>query len=60
MKDLEVTINAAGCDLVLLATPIDITRLIRIQKPFLRVRYDYEDHGTPTLAEELAKRLNSK
>ncbi|MGD9211341.1 MAG: cyclic 2,3-diphosphoglycerate synthase, partial [Desulfobacteraceae bacterium] len=41
IKDLETTINATECDLVLLATPIDITKLIQIQKPFLRIRYDY-------------------
>ena len=59
VKDLEATINAAECDLVLLATPIDITRLINIQKPFLRIRYDYKDHGTPTLSEVLAEKLKS-
>jgi predicted GTPase len=42
-----------------MATPIDLTRLIRIQKPILRVRYGYKDHGKPTLFDILAKRLGS-
>jgi predicted GTPase len=57
VSDLETTINKAQCDLVLLATPIDLTRLIQIQKPVLRVRYDYKDHGQPTLAEVLTEKL---
>jgi predicted GTPase len=59
VSDLETTINKARCDLVLLATPIDLTRLIQIQKPVLRVRYDYKDHGQPTLAQVLAEKLKS-
>ena len=59
VNDLEITINSAECDLVLMATPIDLTRLIHIQKPILRVRYDYKDHGKPTLSEVLAQRLES-
>ena len=59
VNDLETTINNAECDLVLMATPIDLTRLIHIQKPILRVRYEYKDHGKPTLSEVLAKRLES-
>jgi predicted GTPase len=59
VSDLETTINKAQCDLVLLATPIDLTRLIQIQKPVLRVRYDYKDHGQPTLAQVLAEKLKS-
>lgn len=58
VADLETTINTADCDLVLLATPIDLTRLITIRKPSLRIRYDYKDHGVPTLAQVLAERLN--
>ena len=46
---METTINATECDLVLFATPIDLTRLISINKPTLRVRYEYRDNGEPTL-----------
>ena len=39
IRDLETTINAIDCDLVLVATPIDLTRLIDIDKPHMRIRY---------------------
>ena len=57
MRDLELTINSAECDLVLFATPIDLPKLLSINKPTLRVRYEYKDHGSPTLEESLVKRL---
>lgn len=57
VADLEATINACPCDLVLFATPIQLTRLVNLNKPALRVRYDYQDHGDPTLAEVLEPRL---
>jgi len=39
IKDLEDTVNAVDCDLVLVATPIDLTRLIKIDKPSMRIGY---------------------
>ena len=57
IKDLETTINRVECDLVLFATPIDLPKLVTIEKPALRVRYEYKDHGEPTLKEALLKRL---
>ncbi len=39
VRDLEATINAVDCDLVLVATPIDLTRLIDIEKPHMRIGY---------------------
>ena len=39
VRDLEATVNAVDCDLVLVATPIDLTRLIDIDKPHMRIRY---------------------
>ncbi len=39
IKDLEVTVNGVDCDLVLVATPIDLTRLIEIDKPSMRIGY---------------------
>jgi predicted GTPase len=53
MHDLEKVINDAGCDLVIFATPIDLPKLLSINKPTLRVRYEYKDHGSPTLEEVL-------
>ncbi|MBT3923363.1 MAG: GTPase [Nitrospina sp.] len=49
IKDLEQTINASDCDLVVIGTPIDLTRVIDIQKPSVRVTYELEEVGTPNL-----------
>ena len=49
LKDLEATIRETPCDLVLVATPIDLTRLIKISQPVLRVTYRVEDWGEPNL-----------
>jgi predicted GTPase len=53
MKDLEKTIRAVNCDAVVIGTPIDLSTLIRIDKPAVRVRYRLEEIGTPTLEEVL-------
>jgi predicted GTPase len=58
IKDLEATINAIDCDLVVFATPIDLPKLITINKPTIRVRYEYKDHGAPTLTGTIINRLN--
>jgi predicted GTPase len=57
IRDLETTINRADCDLVLFATPIHLTRIVSIEKPAIRVRYEYQDHGSPSLEEILIERL---
>jgi len=57
IRDLEQTIDASDCDLVLFATPIQLTRIVSINMPTIRVRYEYKDHGTPALKEVLLKRL---
>ena len=57
IRDLEQTVNKTDCDLVLFATPIDLPKLISINKPKLRVRYEYKDHSEPTLEKVLLKRL---
>ena len=59
IRDLEKTINNCECDLVLFATPIHLTRILEINKPAMRVRYEYVDHGTPTLEEILLNRLEA-
>ena len=51
VKDLEATIDACDCDVVVSATPIDLTRLVKIHKPILRVRYDYQDNSKPALGD---------
>jgi predicted GTPase len=57
MKDLEATINATDCDLVVVATPIDLGRIIRINKPSVRVQYELQEIGQPTLEVPLKKVL---
>jgi predicted GTPase len=49
VKDLERTIDKVDCDLVLVATPIDLSRIFSINKPSMRIRYEYKDHSEPTL-----------
>jgi predicted GTPase len=51
IADLEATLNAVDADLVLSATPIDLTRLVRLNKPIVRVRYELAPIGGPQLAD---------
>jgi predicted GTPase len=60
VQDLESTINSTPCDLVLFATPIHLTRILSINKPTIRVRYEYQDHDHPYLEEVLMERLEKK
>ncbi|MFO7734483.1 MAG: cyclic 2,3-diphosphoglycerate synthase [Candidatus Aminicenantes bacterium] len=54
-RELAKTIEAVDCDLVVSATPIDITRVISVNKPILRVRYELEEIGSPALKDVLKK-----
>jgi predicted GTPase len=49
MKDLEKTINRTDCDSVVIGTPIDLGRLLKINKPFTRVKYELNEKGSITL-----------
>ena len=65
VKDLESTINKVICDSVIIATPIDLNRLIRIRKPNTRVYYDLQEIGQPDLNDILndflrTKKINTK
>ena len=57
IKDLEETINKTDCDLVIIGTPIDLRKLITINKPAVRVTYELQEIGKPDLAETLKKFL---
>lgn len=57
VEDLEETINRVDADLVVIATPIDLTRIVKIEKPTVRVGYDLEEIGTPRLDEILIKKF---
>jgi predicted GTPase len=54
LADLEATINAVDCDAVVIGTPIDLTRIISIDKPHTRVHYDLQEIGDPDLDEVLS------
>jgi len=57
VAELEETINAVDCDLVLAATPIDLRRLIDVRHPMDRVRYELQVIGRPTLEEILTEQF---
>jgi predicted GTPase len=49
VADLEKTINATPCDVVVIGTPIDLNRIVKISKPTVRVTYELQEIGTPNL-----------
>jgi predicted GTPase len=53
VQDLEETIKRVPCDAVLIATPIDLRRVVNIDQPSTRVRYELQEIGQPTLEEAL-------
>ncbi|MCL1978325.1 MAG: cyclic 2,3-diphosphoglycerate synthase [Candidatus Bathyarchaeota archaeon] len=53
MKDLSDTIDRTNCDSVVIATPIDLARVIRINKPNTRVKYDLQEIGRPVMEDVL-------
>ena len=53
LRELEQTINAVDCDVVVTGTPIDLGRLIESRHPIRQVRYELEELGHPTIAEIL-------
>ncbi|MFN8447636.1 MAG: cyclic 2,3-diphosphoglycerate synthase [Anaerolineae bacterium] len=57
IADLQETINRSDADLVLVATPIDLTRIMRVNLPMQRVRYELQVIGVPTLADLLKEKF---
>jgi predicted GTPase len=57
IRDLEATIEATPCDVVLSATPIDITRVLKVNKPMLRATYDLAEVKVGQLKTEVEKAL---
>jgi predicted GTPase len=55
VADLERTIAAVPCDLVLVGTPIDLRHVVRIDRPTLRAHYELQEIGHPTLADALER-----
>lgn len=59
VKDLQTTINKVQCDTVIVATPIDLTRLMKIRKPMVRVGYSLQEIGQPDLVHVLHQFLDN-
>jgi len=57
IRDMERTINACECDVVVVATPIDLRRLLNIRKPSVRVGYELEEIGRPKLEDVIGEML---
>lgn len=53
IKDLETTINSTPCDVVVIGTPIDLNRIVNINKPTVRVTYELKEIGKPNLEDVL-------
>lgn len=60
IRDLEETIARSDVDMVIIGTPIDLTRVLKINKPFQRVRYELQEIGQPTLADILKEKFGSR
>jgi len=54
IRELQETINATPCDLVIVATPIDLRRVLSMKQPSERVRYELQEIGRPTLEDVLS------
>ncbi|MCP5106751.1 MAG: GTPase [bacterium] len=57
IKDLEATIHKVDADLVIVATPIDLGRIVNFKKPTVLVSYELQEIGSPTLKEILTKKF---
>lgn len=55
IRDLEATINQTDCDVVIIGTPIDLRKLVKLNKPAVRVRYELQEIGKPDLSDALKK-----
>ncbi len=60
IRELEQTINNTPADLVLIGTPIDLRRVLKLSKPAQRVRYELQEIGQPTLADLLKEKFGQK
>jgi predicted GTPase len=60
IKDLERTIDSIPADSVVIATPVDLTKILKINKPSVRVRYELQEIGKPDLEEVIGEFLKGK
>ena len=59
IKELEETINATPCDVVVIGTPVDLRKLLHLNKPAVRARYELQEVSKPDL-EDILKQHFSK
>jgi len=60
IRELKETIEAVDCDSVIIGTPIDLRRFLKINKPTVRIKYDIQEIGKPDLEEALENFLQKK
>ncbi len=60
IQELEETINAVDCDMVIIGTPIDLSRIIKIDKKSVRVKYELQEIGRPDLEEVLSQKIKDR
>lgn len=60
VQELEETINATDCDLVIIGTPIDLSRIIKMNKKSIRVKYELQEIGRPNLEEVLNQKFKDR
>jgi len=60
VHELEETINRSGCEVVVAGTPVDLRRVIKVSMPIVRVRYELDEIGHPSLEELIMERLGDK
>jgi len=60
IHELEETINKTPCDVVLIGTPIDLRRVLNLNKPAVRAKYELQEIGTPTLEDILKEKFPTK
>jgi predicted GTPase len=60
IQELQETINTTPCDIVVIGTPIDLRRILKINKPAVRAKYELRELGSPTLEDILTQRFPKK
>jgi len=60
IQELEDTINAVDCDIVIIGTPIDLSRIVKINKKSVRVKYELQEIGKPNLYEVLSQKIKDR
>lgn len=60
IQELEDTINAVDCDIVVIGTPIDLSRIVKINKKSIRVKYELQEIGRPDLEEVLNQKIKDR